>query len=65
MLDFVVNTKKKYYIQQTAEKSTKYNKPLCMAFIGFEKAFDFAKTSADMQALRRQGIDELYNLTRC
>ncbi len=33
-----------------------------MAFIdySYEKAFDSVKTSAVMQALRQQGVDELY-----
>ncbi len=31
-----------------------------MAFIDYEKAFDSVKTSAVMQVLRQQGVDELY-----
>ncbi len=38
----------------------KYSILLCMAFIDYEKAFNSVITSAVMQALRQQGIDELY-----
>ena len=47
-------------INQLVEKSNEYNKPLCMAFIDFEKAFDSVETWAVMQALRNQGIEERY-----
>ena len=47
-------------LNQLMEKSIEYNKPLCMAFIDYEKAFDSVKTSAILQALRKQGVEELY-----
>ncbi len=47
-------------INQTVEKSSEYNLHLCMAFFDYEKAFHSVKTTAVMQALRQQGIDELY-----
>ncbi len=49
-----------HVINQIIEKSAEYNLPLCMAFIDYEKAFDSVKTAAVMQALKQQGVDELY-----
>ena len=47
-------------INQLIEKSNEYNKPLCMAFIDYEKAFDSVKTSAILKAMKNQGIEETY-----
>ena len=47
-------------INQVIEKCAEYNQPLYIAFIDYENAFDSAETSAVMQALRNQGIDEAY-----
>ena len=38
----------------------KYTKPLCMAYIDYEKAFDTVETSAAMKAFRRHGVEEIY-----
>ena len=47
-------------VSQIIEKTHEFNKPLCMAFIDYEKAFDSVEISAVMQAIRRQGVDEIY-----
>ena len=47
-------------INQVMEKTAEYRKPLCMAFIDYEKAFDSVRISAVMGAIRKQGIDENY-----
>ena len=49
-----------HVLNQLMEKSTEYDKPLCLAFIDYEKAFDSVEISAVMQALRKQGIQETY-----
>lgn len=41
------------------EKSLEYNKPINMAFMYYEKAFDSVKTAAILQVLRKQGVEEL------
>ncbi len=48
-----------HVINQIVEKSAQYSLPLCMAFIDYEKAFDSVKSSAVMQALMQQLVDEL------
>ncbi|MCJ3464047.1 reverse transcriptase family protein, partial [Klebsiella pneumoniae] len=47
-------------INQVIEKCAEYNQPLYIAFIDYEKEFDSVDTSAVMQALRNQGVDEHY-----
>ncbi len=47
-------------LNQILEKTEEFQKPLCMAFIDYEKAFDSLKTSEMLKALRKQGIDEVY-----
>ena len=47
-------------INQVIEKTVEFKKPLCMAFIDYEKAFDSVEISAVMRAIRKQGIDEAY-----
>ena len=49
-----------HVISQLVEKQSEYNRPLCMAFIDYEKAFDSVETSAVMGALRNQGVEEVY-----
>ncbi|MCJ3109057.1 reverse transcriptase family protein, partial [Klebsiella pneumoniae] len=47
-------------INQVIEKSAEYNRPLYMAFIDYEKAFDSVEIPAVLEALRRQGICDSY-----
>ena len=47
-------------INQVIEKTDEFKKPLCMAFIDYEKAFDSVDTSAVMRAIRNQGVEETY-----
>ena len=41
-----------YVINQVVEKYAEYTKPLCMAFIDYEQAFDLVETLAVMKVLR-------------
>ena len=47
-------------IIQLIEKSIEYNKPLCLGFVDYEKAFDSIEHTAVFNALREQGINENY-----
>ena len=47
-------------VNQVIEKTSEFKKPLCMAFIDYEKAFDSVEIPAVMRALRKQGIEESY-----
>ena len=47
-------------INQLIETSEEYNKPLCLAFIDYEKAFDSIEHGAVFNALREQTINENY-----
>ena len=47
-------------VSQIIEKTHEFSKPLCMAFIDYEKAFNSVEISVVMQAIRRQGVDEIY-----
>ena len=47
-------------VQQITERCGEYEIPLCLAFIGFEKAFDLIKLETIFEALRREGIEEPY-----
>lgn len=49
-----------HHIHTINQLIEKYTQPLYMAFIDHEKAFDSVGTSAVMQALRNQGVDEHY-----
>ena len=44
-------------INQIREKCNRYNLPLCLTFVDFEKAFDSIETESILQSLLRQGID--------
>ena len=45
-------------MNQLIEKTTEYNKPLCLAFVDYEKAFDSVEQRAILNSLRRQGANE-------
>ena len=47
-------------LNQLIEKSIEYNKPLCLAFVDYEKAFDSIEHTAVFNASREQGINENY-----
>lgn len=49
-----------HVVNQIIEKSAEYNKPLYMAFIDYEKAFDSVETAAVVEALRYQGVENTY-----
>ena len=47
-------------INQIIEKSNKFNLPLCIAYIDYEKAFDSVEHNVIFQALRNIDINETY-----
>ena len=47
-------------INQLIEKCAEYQKPLCLAFVDYEKAFDSVETNAVLTSLKNQGIDSEY-----
>ena len=47
-------------VNQLKEKCTEYQKPLCLAFVDYEKAFDSVESSAILTSLEKQGIDKGY-----
>lgn len=47
-------------INQLIEKMHEYNRPLCVAFIDYEKAFDSVELPSVMKALQDQGIEQNY-----
>ena len=47
-------------ITQALEKTTEYNIPLYMAFVDYEKAFDFIQHRAVFEALRARDVQEKY-----
>ena len=47
-------------LNQIIEKTNEYRKPLCMAFIDYEKAFDSVEIPAVLRAIRNQGVEEIY-----
>ena len=49
-----------YTLNQVIEKTNEYNLPLCVGFIGYEKAFDSVKHFAIIEALRTININETY-----
>ena len=48
------------HINQLKEKCRKYNIPLCVAFVDYEKAFDLVQTQAILTSLQEQGIEDVY-----
>ena len=49
-----------HVINQLKEKCREFNKPLCIAFIDYEKAFDSVQTQAILSSLQDQGIEDAY-----
>ena len=47
-------------VNQLKEKCAEYQKPLCLAFVNYEKAFDSVESKAILTSLERQGIDKGY-----
>ena len=47
-------------LNQLKEKCCEYQKPLCLAFVDYEKAFDSVKTRAILTSLERQGVEKGY-----
>ena len=47
-------------LNQIIERTNEYRKPLCMAFIDYEKAFDSVEIAAVLEAIRNQGVSEVY-----
>ena len=45
-------------MNQLIEKTTEYNKPLCLAFVDYEKAFDSVEHTAILNSIRKQGVNE-------
>ena len=47
-------------INQLREKCAEYQRPLCIALVDFEKAFDSVETRAILASLEKQGIEKGY-----
>ena len=47
-------------INQLTEKCNEFNRPLCIGYINYEKAFDSIEHKAIFKALRSIGINETY-----
>nr|ADI61818.1 endonuclease-reverse transcriptase [Bombyx mori] len=47
-------------VRQIIEKTTEYNRPLCLAFVDYEKAFDSIETWSVLDSLRRCQVDHRY-----
>ncbi|KAI8420615.1 hypothetical protein MSG28_007859 [Choristoneura fumiferana] len=47
-------------LRQIIQKTEEYNRPLCLAFVDYEKAFDSIETWAVLQSLQRCHIDYRY-----
>jgi exonuclease III len=53
-------------LRQVIQKTEEYNRPLCLAFVDYEKAFDSIETWAVLQSLQRCQIDYRYiEVLRC
>ena len=50
-------------LQQIIERCNEYELPLCLAFLDYEKAFDFINLSSLFDAIEEQGIEPL-NINR-
>lgn len=49
-----------YVVDQVVEKFAEYTKPISMAFIDYEKAFDSVLTAVMLEALKDHGIEDIY-----
>lgn len=47
-------------VNQVIEKTNEYRKPLCMVFIDYEKAFYSVEIEGVLEAVRKQGVEEVY-----
>ena len=47
-------------LRQVIQKTEEYNRPLCLAFVDYEKAFDSVETWAVLRSLQRCRIDYRY-----
>ena len=47
-------------LRQVIQKTEEYNRPLCLAFVDYEKAFDSIETWAVLESLQRCRIDCRY-----
>lgn len=47
-------------VRQLIEKTTEFNRPLCLAFVDYEKAFDSIETWSVLDSLRRCQVDHRY-----
>ena len=47
-------------INQLIEKTLEFNRPLCLAFVDYEKAFDSIEHNAVFNSMREQGVEEDY-----
>ena len=45
-------------INQLIEKCTEYHKPICLAFVDYERTIDSVETIAVLNTLQNQGIDQ-------
>lgn len=53
-------------IRQIVQKSQEYNKPLCLAFVDYEKAFDCIEIWSVLESLQRCQVDWRYiQVMRC
>ena len=47
-------------MNQLKENCAEYQKPLCLAFVDYEKAFDSVESKAILTSLEKKGIDKGY-----
>ena len=47
-------------VNELIEKTTEYNRPLCFAFVDYEKAFDSVEHNAVFNSMKEQGINGNY-----
>lgn len=47
-------------VRQIIQKTQEYNQPLCLAFVNYEKAFDFIEAWSVLESLQRCLVDWRY-----